>query len=210
MAPVFAGGCNASPDEQPGSGAPPGQPAPRIEFDTTAGRIVIELDPAHAPLTSRHILGLVERGHYDGALFHQSLPKRYVAGGRRAVNAPQRAAPTVRNEWNNGRRHVRGAVAMCRRIGDPRTMQRRALLACIDSASTEFFINTIDNLHLDLRQPDGAGYAVFGRVIEGMDVVDAMAQRAAARDPATGEPGMLIEPVVIRAARRAASPSRYD
>lgn len=201
---LLAGGCDASSGERPLASAQPGSAGPRIEFDTTAGRIVIELDPVRAPLTARHVLDLVERGYYDGSLFYQSLPKRFVAGGRRAADAPRLAAPTVRNEWSNGLRHKRGTIAMCRRIGDPRTMQRRALQACIDSASAEFFINTMDNAHLDLRQPDGAGYTVFGRVIAGMDVVDALARCATTRDAANGEPGMLIEPVVIRIARRAA------
>jgi peptidyl-prolyl cis-trans isomerase A (cyclophilin A) len=124
---------------------------------TSAGDIVIELDAAKAPGTVANFLGYVRSGHYDGTVFHRVIDGFMIQGG--GMDARLREKPTkapIKLEAGNGLSNVRGTLAMAR-TSNP------------DSATAQFFINVADNPRLDSF---GGGYAVFGRVIEGMDVVD--------------------------------------
>lgn len=135
-----------------------------IELHTTLGLIVIELDEAKAPLSSKNFLRYVEEGFYDGTIFHRVIPNFMVQGGGMTAGMKEKEthAP-IKNEADNGLKNLKYTLAMAR-TGDPH------------SATAQFFINTKDNAFLDFRAPSGAGwgYAVFGKVIRGADVVDAI------------------------------------
>jgi peptidyl-prolyl cis-trans isomerase A (cyclophilin A) len=131
--------------------------AQKVRMATSAGDIVIELDAAKAPGTVANFLGYVRSGHYDGTVFHRVIDGFMIQGG--GMDARLREKPTkapIKLEAGNGLSNVRGTLAMAR-TSNP------------DSATAQFFINVADNPRLDSF---GGGYAVFGRVIEGMDVVD--------------------------------------
>ncbi|TCO80775.1 peptidyl-prolyl cis-trans isomerase A (cyclophilin A) [Plasticicumulans lactativorans] len=134
--------------------------APLVALDTSAGRIVLELDDARAPKTVANFVQYVKAGHYDGTIFHRVIPNFMIQGGGFTEKLDEKPthAP-VPNEGQNGLKNLRGTIAMAR-TADP------------DSATAQFFINVVDNKGLDYPRPDGHGYAVFGRVVEGMDVVD--------------------------------------
>ena len=146
--------------------AAPSVPMERVALETSAGRIVLELDPGKAPLTVANFLAYVESGHYNGTIFHRVVPNLLVQGGAFTPDLqpkPERAPVAL--EASNGLSNLRGTIAAARR---PDTR---------DSATAQFFINVVDNPQFDPVDPAndiGAGYAVFGRVVEGMDVVDAM------------------------------------
>jgi cyclophilin family peptidyl-prolyl cis-trans isomerase len=131
-------------------------------LETSMGVIEIELDRDKAPVTVDNFVAYVEEGFYDGLVFHRVVKGFMVQGGGFQPDGTWREghAP-IRNEARNGLKNVRGAVAMAR-SSDP------------DSATSQFYINTVDNPGLDYPNPDGYGYAVFGEVVEGMDVVDAI------------------------------------
>ena len=133
-----------------------------VQLDTTAGTIRIELDDVNAPESTRNFLAYVAKGHYDGTIFHRVIKGFMVQGGGFAPGMKQKPTDApIRNEANNGLKNKRYTLAMAR-TSDPH------------SASAQFFINTVDNDFLDFRSEStqGWGYAVFGRVIEGTDVVD--------------------------------------
>ena len=134
---------------------------PLVKVDTTLGSFIIELDARRAPLTVRNFLKLVDEQYYDGTIFHRVI-KDFMAqgGGYTLALKLKETKDTIPNESGNGLRNLRGTIAMAR-TDDPH------------SANAQFFINVVDNLRLD-PNPDGWGYAVFGNVIEGMNVVDAM------------------------------------
>jgi len=135
-----------------------------ILMKTTKGDIKIELDAAKAPKTVANFLKYVESGHYTDTIFHRVINNFMIQGGGMTANMAQKKAPhTVENEANNGLKNVRGSIAMAR-TSDPH------------SAGAQFFINVVDNGFLDFKSPTqaGWGYCVFGKVIEGMDVVDAI------------------------------------
>lgn len=163
---------------------------PRVALVTSKGRIVIELFPQKAPATVKNFLAYVDAGFYDGTVFHRVIPKFMIQGG--GLTADMQKKPTekpVSNEADNTLKNTRGSVSMAR-TGDPH------------SATSQFFINTADNDFLDYREktPQGWGYAVFGRVTEGMTIVDAIS------GVKTGNYGMYrdvpIEPIVIEKAQR--------
>ena len=134
---------------------------PQVELKTSMGSIVLELDRDKAPQTVDNFLQYVKEGHYNGTIFHRVIPGFMVQGG--GFTADMREKPTrgkIKNEAGNGLRNATGTVAMAR-TPDPH------------SASAQFFINVSDNPALDYREPtqNGYGYAVFGRVVKGMDVV---------------------------------------
>jgi peptidyl-prolyl cis-trans isomerase B (cyclophilin B) len=149
---------------------------------------VLELDAAHAPKSVENFLAYVRAGHYDGTVFHRVIAGFMIQGGGFDEKMAQRGTrPSIENEADNGLKNKRGTVAMAR-TNDPH------------SASAQFFVNTVDNGFLDHQSKDarGWGYAVFGRVVEGMDVVDAIAQvKTGNRGPFQDVP---LEPVVIRKA----------
>lgn len=137
------------------------QPAPLfVQIQTSMGAIVIELDREKAPVTCANFLDYVDRGFYDQTIFHRVIRRFMIQGGGLTKQMhPKRTGPPIRNEWQNGLKNLRGTIAMARRGGLP------------DSATCQFFVNVRDNPGLD--QPrDGAGYAVFGRVVDGMEVVE--------------------------------------
>jgi peptidyl-prolyl cis-trans isomerase A (cyclophilin A) len=162
-------------------------PAPRVALDTTQGRIVIELAPKEAPKTVENFLAYVKSGHYDGTVFHRVIPTFIIQGGGFSADMTERhtRAP-IPLESRNGLKNERGAVSMARR-GDP------------DSARSQFFINVVDNPQLDYPSFDGNGYAVFGKVVEGMDVVEKIKEvPTASRGP---HPNVPVTPVTIKSAR---------
>jgi peptidyl-prolyl cis-trans isomerase B (cyclophilin B) len=136
-----------------------------VEIETTKGNIVLELDAAAAPETVASFVENVEQGFYEGTIFHRVIKDFMIQGGGLTPNMElKETRKSVQNEADNGLKNDRGTVAMARK-GDPH------------SASVQFFINTVDNDFLNHKgpTPQGWGYAVFGRVVEGMEVVDAIA-----------------------------------
>jgi peptidyl-prolyl cis-trans isomerase B (cyclophilin B) len=133
-----------------------------VQIDTSAGSFRVELDDERAPASVANFLGYVERGHYDNTVFHRVIRGFMVQGGGFEPGMKQKptAAP-IKNEANNGLKNRKYTLAMAR-TGDPH------------SATAQFFINTVDNEFLDHRAENaqGWGYAVFGRVVSGTDVVD--------------------------------------
>jgi peptidyl-prolyl cis-trans isomerase A (cyclophilin A) len=161
--------------------------AQKVKLDTSMGAIVIELDAAKAPKTVANFIGYVDAGHYDGTVFHRVIPDFMIQGG--GMNAQMQEKPTkapIALESRNGLNNVKGSVAMAR-------------TAVPDSATSQFFINLKDNSFLDAANSrDGNGYAVFGRVVSGMDVVDRIwAVPTATQGPHQNVP---VTPVVIRKA----------
>jgi peptidyl-prolyl cis-trans isomerase B (cyclophilin B) len=136
--------------------------APRVRLETTMGNIVLELDLERAPVTVENFLTYVNDGFYDGTIFHRVIDGFMIQGGGYTADfsRKQTRAP-IKNEADNGLKNTRGSISMAR-TRDPH------------SASAQFFINVVDNAALDHTAPDarGWGYAVFGQVVEGMDVVD--------------------------------------
>ena len=134
---------------------------PQVELRTSLGTIVLELDREKAPQTVDNFLQYVKEGHYNGTIFHRVIPGFMVQGGGFTADLQQKPtrAP-IRNEAGNGLRNVTGTIAMAR-TAEPH------------SASSQFFINVSDNAALDFREATqtGYGYAVFGKVVKGMDVV---------------------------------------
>jgi peptidyl-prolyl cis-trans isomerase B (cyclophilin B) len=136
--------------------------APRVLLQTSAGNITVELDRAKAPATVDNFLTYVRDGFYDGTIFHRVIKKFMLQGGGFTTDFQQKPTrPPVRNEADNGLKNLRGTIAMAR-TSNPQ------------SATAQFFINTVDNDFLDFRDQTqtGWGYAVFGKVVEGMDTVD--------------------------------------
>ena len=140
----------------------------KVKLTTTLGEVIIQLNTEKAPISSANFLTYVNERFYNGTIFHRIIPDFMAQGGgfdtsfsQKAVHAP------IKNEANNGLKNTRGTLAMAR-TNDP------------DSATAQFFINYKDNSFLNhtSQTSSGWGYAVFGEVIEGMDVVDAMAKQA--------------------------------
>lgn len=141
-------------------------PAPRVKLQTTLGDIVIELDTTRAPATTANFLNYVNSGFYDGTVFHRVIPGFMAQGGGFTTDFEQKQTqPPIANEADNGLKNARGTLAMAR-TQDP------------NSATSQFFINYTGNTFLDHTSPSpqGWGYAVFGKVVDGMDVVDKMAE----------------------------------
>ena len=134
--------------------------APRVKLATSAGDIVLELDPAKAPKTVANFLQYVNDKHYDGTVFHRVIDGFMVQGGGFTADLQQKPtrAP-IPLEASNGLKNNNYTVAMAR-TGNP------------NSATAQFFINVKDNDNLNAPQPDGHGYAVFGKVVSGAEVVD--------------------------------------
>jgi cyclophilin family peptidyl-prolyl cis-trans isomerase len=135
---------------------------PRVQLQTNMGNITVELDRKAAPNTVDNFIKYVQDGTYNGTIFHRVISDFMIQGGGFTpdYNQKKSRAP-IKNEANNGLKNVRGTIAMAR-TGDPH------------SATTQFFINTVDNGFLNYTAPNmqGWGYAVFGKVVEGMETVD--------------------------------------
>ncbi|MDR2678614.1 MAG: peptidyl-prolyl cis-trans isomerase [Zoogloeaceae bacterium] len=158
--------------------------APSVEIVTNKGRIVIALDAEKAPKTVENFLAYVKTGFYNGTIFHRVIPGFMIQGGGFTPDMEQKAtrAP-IENEAKNGLKNRRGTIAMAR-------------TATPHSATAQFFINLVDNASLDYPSPDGWGYAVFGEVIEGLPVVDKIAQVPTGRK--NGHADVPVEPVRIQ------------
>ena len=145
-----------------------------VQMDTSKGALRIELDDAKAPASVANFLAYVAKGHYDGTVFHRVIKGFMVQGGgfEPGMNQKRTDAP-IRNEAGNGLKNLRYTLAMAR-TGDPH------------SATAQFFVNSVDNDFLNFRSesPQGWGYAVFGRVVDGTEVIDAI------EAVATGRKGM--------------------
>jgi cyclophilin family peptidyl-prolyl cis-trans isomerase len=167
------------------SPAPTSNGAPRVRVMTSAGSFVIELDPGRAPLTVEAFLGYVNKGYYAGTVFHRVVPGFIAqAGGYTADLEPKAGTTNVVNESGNGLSNLRGTVGLAR-TAEPH------------SGTSQFFVNLADNVDLNPR-PTRWGYTVFGKVVEGMEVVDDIGHRP------TGPGGQFdrnvpVEPVVIEA-----------
>jgi len=164
--------------------------APQIVFDTSMGSFTIELNPAEAPLSTENFLKYADDGHFDGTIFHRVIPGFVIQGGGLTADMQQKKtrAP-IRNEAKNGLRNLRGTLSMAR-TND------------VDSATSQFFVNLVDNAFLD-HKPGNYGYAVFGRVVAGMDVIDRIAKVETGRRK--GHDDVPSEDVVVKSARRVAA-----
>lgn len=162
---------------------------PKVLLETNKGSITLELYPDKAPKTVENFLSYVKEGFYDGTIFHRVIPNFMIQGG--GMTADMKQKPThdpIANEAENGLKNERGTLAMAR-TSDPH------------SATAQFFINLVDNEFLNFRNksPQGWGYVVFGKVIEGMDVVDEIAQvKTGSHGPYKDVPQ---EPIVIKQAK---------
>ena len=182
-------GCGASePGKQTVSTAPAaGQPAnPRVLIETSKGTITVELFPKNAPQSVGNFINYVKTGFYDGTIFHRVIPGFMIQGGGMTPDmADKPKGASIPNEADNGLKNLRGTLAMAR-------------MDAPDSATSQFFINVADNAFLDHRGKsyDTWGYAVFGQVVGGMDVVDAIvAVPRGDRGPYQDVP---VEPVVMK------------
>jgi len=157
-----------------------------ITLTTSMGDIVIELDSEKAPKTAANFEQYVKDGHYDGTVFHRIIDGFMIQGGGYAAGMQEK--PTrdpIENEANNGLSNVTGSIAMAR------TMEPH-------SASAQFFINVSDNKFLDYPGQDGWGYCVFGKVVDGMDVVNKI--KGVATGSRFGHRDVPVEDVVIEKA----------
>ena len=163
-----------------------------VRFETSLGAFTIDLFETDAPETVRNFLEYVDAGHFDGTVFHRVIPGFVVQGGGMTEDMKQKPtrAP-IKNEASNGLKNRRGTLSMAR-TNDPH------------SATSQFFINLVDNAFLDPSPRSGVGYAVFGCITEGMSVVDAMAKVK------TGRRGMHddvpVEPIKVVSAKRVEAP----
>jgi len=157
----------------------------KVLMETSAGNITLELDADKAPRTVANFVQYVKDKHYDGLVFHRVIKKFMIqGGGYDASYAQRKTRKAIENEAQNGLVNARGSIAMAR-TGDPH------------SATSQFFINHADNKNLDYPSFDGWGYAVFGKVTEGMDVVDKIAEAPTGATPPFGR-DVPVTQVVIK------------
>ena len=168
-----------------------GGEAPRVVLETNHGNIILELYPDKAPQSVENFLAYVDEGYYAGTIFHRVIDGFMIQGGGFTDDMMKKSTKNgVPNEADNGLKNSRGTVAMAR-TNDPH------------SATSQFFVNTVDNAPLDHtdKTPRGWGYTVFGHVVDGMDVVDAITKVPTSTvGPFRDVPG---ETVVILSAKRA-------
>jgi len=179
----------AAPEAAKPAESPATLPAPRVKMTTSLGEIVLELDAEKAPITVLNFLEYADSGFYNGTIFHRVMKDFMIQGGGYTPDMEEKSGkrPPIRNEWRNGLKNTRGTIAMARLGGQA------------DSATAQFFINVVDNDGLD-KPRDGAAYAVFGKVVEGMEVVDAIRNTEVIRHPKYPSSDAVTpkEPVVIQ------------
>ena len=161
---------------------------PRVTLDTTKGKVVLDLDAAKAPKTVENFLQYVRSGHYDGTIFHRVIKGFMVQGGGFAPGMQQKPTrEAIANEANNGVKNQKYTLAMAR-------------TSAPHSATAQFFINTADNEFLNFKSesPQGWGYAVFGKVVAGTEVVDTIERVKTATKAGHGD--VPVEDVVIQKA----------
>ena len=158
----------------------------KVKFETSLGDIVIQLNEEKAPITVKNFLGYVNSGFYNGTIFHRVINGFMVQGGgfTEAMLQKSTQAP-IKNEASNGLTNDRGTIAMAR-TNNP------------DSATSQFFFNHVDNSFLNYRDIANPGYAVFGKVIEGIEIVDKIA--SVKTTTRKGMENVPIEPVVMNSA----------
>ena len=162
------------------------QDATQVNFQTSVGNFTLELYPDKAPKSVENFLQYVKDKHYNGTIFHRVIDGFMVQGGGFTADMKQKPTrPPIPLEAKNGLKNDRGTIAMAR-TGDPH------------SATAQFFINVVDNANLNAPAPDGYGYAVFGKVVSGMETIDKI------RLAAVGNKGMFqnvpLTPIVINSA----------
>ena len=167
----------------------------KATIETSMGSITVELDDEKAPITVKNFLDYAASGHYDGTIFHRVIDGFMIQGGgfTKAMDQKPTKAP-IKNEASNGLTNKRGTIAMARTM-------------VVDSATSQFFINLVDNDFLNFRAPTPQyyGYAVFGKVTDGMDVVDRIAKvKTGFAGPHQNVPE---EPIVIKKVHVAAEPA---
>jgi cyclophilin family peptidyl-prolyl cis-trans isomerase len=166
---------------------------PRVRLQTSMGEIVVELRPDKAPRSVENFLGLAKKGFYHALVFHRVKPEFMIQGGGYDKDLKKRTdglPKPIRNESDNGLSNLRGTIAMAR-LDDPH------------SATSQFFINVVNNKRLDYDKSRGFGYTVFGKVVEGMDVVDKIRYAKCTthpNDPGRGKEGAVNPdpPAVIK------------
>ena len=175
---LWAGGMVAMPAAQAES-------APRVKVQTSQGDFVLELQPDKAPKTVDNFLRYVADKHYDGTVFHRVIDGFMVQGGGFTANMTQKPTRSpIALEASNGLKNDRGTIAMAR-TGNP------------NSATSQFFINVANNDGLNAPQPDGYGYAVFGKVVTGMETIDKI--RTVAVGNQGGFQNVPLTPIIINA-----------
>jgi cyclophilin family peptidyl-prolyl cis-trans isomerase len=158
-----------------------------LKFKTNAGEFTVELYEKEAPESCANFLRYIDDGHYDGTIFHRVIPGFMIQGGGFAPGMDQKdTRPPIRNEATNGLENLRGTLAMAR-------------TSDVHSATSQFFINLVDNDFLN-HQPGNYGYAVFGRVTAGMEIVDAIAGVPTTRR--RGHEDVPVDDVVIESVTR--------
>ncbi len=161
----------------------------RVVIHTSLGKIIVELNAEKAPITVKNFLQYVDDKHYDGTIFHRVIADFMIQGGGFDLDMKEtKTREAIKNEADNGLSNLRGTIAMAR-TDDP------------DSATAQFFINTVDNKRLD-RTDGNAGYTVFGKVVAGLDVVDKI-RRVDIVDQGGAFKNLPNPVVVIRSVRRA-------
>ncbi len=158
-----------------------------VLFETSLGSFTLELDAANAPVTVENFLAYVDEGFFDGLIFHRVIPGFMIQGGGFAPDMSQKKnrAP-IKNEATNGLKNLRGTIAMAR-------------TSDINSATAQFFINLSDNAFLD-NAPGNFGYAVFGKVVDGIDTIDRIAKERTGRRK--GHDDVPANDVVIQSAKQ--------
>lgn len=165
---------------------------PRVRMSTNRGDIVLELDAEKAPITVQNFIDYAKADFYKGTIFHRVIKGFMIQGGGYTADLTEKKdglRDNIKNEWFNGLSNEPYTIAMARLGGNP------------DSASAQFFINVNDNKRLDEPQPDGAGYCVFGKVVDGKDVVDKIRDTEVTvnpKYPSGGQPVVPKEPVIIQ------------
>ena len=162
----------------------------QVVFETTAGSFTIELDKAKAPITVENFLKYVDSGYYDGLTFHRVIPGFMIQGGGlddKMQEKTEGARPPIKNEASNGLSNKRGTLSMAR-TNNP------------DSATSQFFVNVVDNARSLDPRPGSAGYAVFARVVKGMEVVDAIVAVPTGNRGQHGD--VPLKPVYMKSVKR--------
>ncbi|MEX2219396.1 MAG: peptidylprolyl isomerase [Phycisphaerales bacterium] len=178
--------------------APRQEPKPQesgsvyVLMKTTAGEFTLELNRDKAPVSTDNFLKYADKGFYNGTVFHRVMPTFMIQGGGYTPDMElKKPDAPIKNEWKNGLKNEAGTISMARLGGQP------------DSATSQFFINVKNNPDLDKQQPDGAAYAVFGKVVDGMDTVNKIKSGETKENPKMrNEKSLPLSPVVIEEVRR--------
>jgi peptidyl-prolyl cis-trans isomerase A (cyclophilin A) len=164
-----------------------------VRFETSLGDFTLELDAEKAPISVANFLAYVDDGFFDGLIFHRVIPGFMIQGGGFTPDMEQKKnGKPIKNEAANGLGNARGTIAMAR-------------TNVVDSATSQFFINLKDNDFLDHQGPSNFGYAVFGKVVEGLDTIDRIAKERTGNKGGHGD--VPVTPVVIKSAKRVAAES---